>query len=198
MGMLFMSADTQEILDKLNRNFKGAKLKKMRKKERKNKFGLDPKDGRTLARCAKTFKLHPKKENYLRPALRWFWLLRYWGTVTQIDPDTGAQIQMADVIKKWIYEGLQDETYDTIKFWTEEFNGPPMARVVRNGAVMTITAYTSEVERGVEDRAGYNIPPGPDPNENPSDPEDPVDDDNARRKGRRTASKKKAAKKKKH
>ncbi len=199
MGMLFMSADTKDILEKLNRNFAKNKLSKMRKPERRKKFGTDPKDGRTLARCAKTFKLHPRKDNYLRPALRWFWLLRNWATVTQVDPDTGSQIQMADVIKKWIYEGLTSTTasgsfaYDAIIFDTSEFNGPPSAGVKRDSKAktITITAYTSEVEAGVEDRAGYDIPPGPDPNEDPPDAEDPVDD------GTATKKKKKAVKKKK-
>ncbi len=209
MGMLFITPDTQDIIDKLNRVFRKSKISKMRRPGRVAKFSTDPVKGRTLARCAKTFKLHPKKDNYLKPALRWFWLLRYWGTIQQVDPDNGQQCKMADVIKKWIHEGLTLESssagstshvYEAISFMTQSFAGSPNASVQRNvststGKVMVITAYTAEVEPGVENRDGYNIPPGADPNEYPADPEDPADDDTKAR-GKK-AAKKKAAKKKK-
>ncbi len=209
MGMLFLTPDTQEIIDKLNRVFRKAKIDKMRRRNRVEKFSTDPVKGRTLARCAKTFKLHPKRDNYLKPALRWFWLLRYWGTIQQVDPDNGQQAKMADVIKKWIHEGLtledsssssQSYVYEAICFTTQPFAGTPNASVQRNvstgtGKVMVITAYTTEVEPGVENREGYNIPPGPDPNEVPPDPEDPADDGTKPAAGKKAA--KKTAKKKK-
>lgn len=205
MGMLFLTPDTQDIIDRLNRVFRKAKIHKMRRKDRAEKFSTDPVKGRTLARCAKTFKLHPRKENYLKPALRWFWLLRYWGTIQQIDPDSGQQISMADAIKKWIHEGLTLESssggstsyvYEAISFTTQPFAGTPNATVQRNvgtstGKVMVITAYTTEVEPGVENREGYNIPPGPDPNEHPADPEDPADDETRALGGKKAAKKKK-------
>ena len=152
--------------------------------------------------------MHPKRDNYLKPALRWFWLLRYWGTIQQIDPDNNQQAKMADVIKKWIHEGLTlkdsssgSPVYEAISFTTQPFAGSPKASVQRNvstgtGTVMVITAYTTEVEPGVENREGYNIPPGPDPNEFPADPEDPADDD-TKPAAAKKAAKKKAAKKKK-
>lgn len=210
MGMLFLTPDTQDIIDRLNRVFRKAKIHKMRRKDRAEKFSTDPVKGRTLARCAKTFKLHPRKENYHKPALRWFWLLRYWGTVQQVDPDNaGQQVKMADAIKRWIYEGLTLENatggggyvYEAICFTTQPFAGSPNAAVQRDvytstGKIMVITAYTTEVESGVENREGFNIPPGPDPNENPPDVEDPVDDGTKALGGKKTVAKKKAAKKK--
>jgi hypothetical protein len=61
---------------------------------------------------------------------------------------------------------------------------------------MTITAYTPDVPTGVETHSPYNLPPGPDPDENPADPEDPVDDPPPPTPAKKTGAKKKAAKKK--
>lgn len=198
MGMLFTTAATQDLIDKLNRVFRAGKIDDMRKPNRVNKFGPDA-QGRSLARCAKHFRLHPGPAGG-QHALRWFWLLRNWQNVTQTDPDSGYnKAIMAVLIKGWIYEALTfraggDFWFKSITFSAGASSGAPYASVQRNGDHMIITANTPNIPDGVEHLPGYDTPPGPDPNENPPDPDDAVDPGVTRRRHpRRKRARRKAA-----